>query len=277
MREVVILGAGGLVSPFLVQQLSARGIGGICYSRRAPLPPQGNFIIRPFANIRADCPPGAILISPLRVGALAELIPELPKPRRVISFSSSQVYSSESRNAIESAERALCAHCNDADISWTIFRPTMIYYPPIDRNVTAVARMIRKLGFFPLSGTGSGLRQPVHAEDLAVAAADAINSSAAEGRLFDLPGGETLRFRVMVARIFRALHMPPVMIPIPRFALRLSARALPALTKSTGLPDGVIERVIALMGTDMVLDAAAAKAAFGYRARPFTPIFPKQF
>jgi uncharacterized protein YbjT (DUF2867 family) len=153
----------------------------------------------------------------------------------------------------------------------------MIYCPPIDRNVTAMARIIRKLGFFPLSGTGSGLRQPVYAEDLAVAAADAIDSSAAERRVFDLPGGETLRFRAMVARIFKALQMPPIMIPVPRFALRLSARALPSLIKSTGLPDGIIERVIGLMDTDMVLDAWPAEAAFGYRARPFAPVFPKQF
>jgi hypothetical protein len=56
----------------------------------------------------------------------------------------------------------------------------MIYCPLNVRNVTAVARIIRKLGFFPLSGTGSGRRQPVHAEELAIAAADAIDSNAAE-------------------------------------------------------------------------------------------------
>ena len=277
MSDVVILGAGGLVAPFLVQHLTSRGVGGICYSRRAPLPPQGNFVFRPFSNIRTDCPPGAMLISPLWVATLAQLLPELPKPRRVISFSSSRVYRSDSRDAIETAETALRAHCDDADIPWTIFRPTMIYCPPIDRNVTAVARIIRKLRFFPLSGAGSGLRQPVYAEDLAIAAADAIDSSEAERQLFDLPGGETLRFRTMVARIFKALHMPPIMIPMPPFALRLSARALPSLINATGLPEGIIERVIASMDTDMALDAGPAHAAFGYRARPFAPVFPAQF
>jgi uncharacterized protein YbjT (DUF2867 family) len=64
-----------------------------------------------------------------------------------------------------------------------------------DSSVELAARTIRKLGFFPLSGTGSGQRQPVHAENLAIAAADVIDSSAAERRVFDLPGGETLRFR----------------------------------------------------------------------------------
>jgi hypothetical protein len=28
---------------------------------------------------------------------------------------------------------------------------------------------------------------------------------------------------------------------------------------------------------DMVLDAGPAEAAFGYRPRPFTPVFPQQF
>jgi hypothetical protein len=81
----------------------------------------------------------------------------------------------------------------------------------------------------------------------------------------------------MVGRIFKALHKRPVMIPVPRFALRLSARALPSLIKSSGLPDGIIERVIYLMDSDMVLDAGPAEAAFGYRARPFAPVFPHQF
>ena len=277
MSEVVVLGAGGLVSPFLVQHLTARGAGGICYSRGTPLPPQGNFVFRPFSSIRTDCPPGATLISPLWVGTLAPLLPELPKPRRVISFSSSQVYTVESRNAIEAAESSLRTHCNDAGIPWTIFRPTMIYCPPIDRNVTAVARIIRKLGFFPLPGTGSGLRQPVHAEDLAMAAVDALGSRAAERRSFDLPGGETLRFRTMVARIFKALHMLPIMIPMPRFALNLSARTLPTLIRGTGLPDCMIERVIALTDTDIVFDAGPAQAAFGYSTRPFAPAFPSRF
>jgi hypothetical protein len=67
------------------------------------------------------------------------------------------------------------------------------------------------------------------------------------------------------------------MIPIPRFALQLSARALPSLINSSGLPEGIVERVIALMDADMVLDAGPAHAAFGYRARPFTPVFPQQF
>jgi hypothetical protein len=52
---------------------------------------------------------------------------------------------------------------------------------------------------------------------------------------------------------------------------------LPSLIKSSGLPEGTIERVIGLMDTDMVLDAGPAHAAFGYRARPFAPVFPKQF
>jgi nucleoside-diphosphate-sugar epimerase len=277
MGDVVILGAGGLVSPFLVQQLTARGVGGICYSRRAPLPPEGNFVFRSFSDIRTDCPPSAILISPLQVTYLAQLLPELPKPRRVISLSSSQLYPAESREGIESAEAALRKHCEKADASWTVFRPTMIYRPPIDRNVTAVARIIRRLRFLPLPGTGSGLRQPVHAEDIAIAAADAIDSPAAEGKLFNLPGGETLRFREMVVRIFKALQMLPIIIPAPRFAVRVTARVLPTLIKSTGLPEGIIERVIALTDADMAFDARPAEAAFGYRPRPFAPVFPDQF
>ena len=54
----------------------------------------------------------------------------------------------------------------------------------------------------PLVGGGPGLRQPVHAEDLAIGAISAAGNSAAINKFYSLPGGETLAYSEMISRIF---------------------------------------------------------------------------
>jgi len=278
MNDVVIVGAGGLIAPLLAEQLTARGVGGICYSRRAPLPAHGNFVIRDFSRIRSDCPPGAVILSSLPMSLFAPLLPELPPPRRVVALSSSQI---TSQHTIEPLETSVRMYCQSAGIAWTILRPAMIYFPPVDHNVTALARIIRKFRFFPFWGRMSGLRQPVHADDVAAAAAQALTSEQAKDLAFDLPGGETLTFRTMVERIFRALDLPPILVPMPRSVLTLALDAYlmtrRSATADRGFPAHLVHRAIALMNDDMALDVAPANLALGYSPRPFAPVFPRAF
>jgi nucleoside-diphosphate-sugar epimerase len=219
-----------------------------------------------------------VIISPLPISVFARLLPDLPRPRQVVALSSSQI---TSQQTIAPLEESVRKYCKSAGVAWTILRPTMIYLPPLDHNVTALARIVRKFRFFPFWGRMSGLRQPVHAEDIATALARAMASERASGFTFDLPGGETLTFRTMVERIFRALGLPPILVPVPRvaldFALHAYLMARPSTVTDSGLPDGFVDRAIALMNRDMVFDAAPACAAFGFNARPFAPIFPKSF
>ena len=277
-HDVVIVGAGGLIGPLLAEQLTARGIGGICYSRRAPAPTRGNFVVRDFSHIRLDCPPDAVVVSPLPISGFAPLLPDLPRPRQVIALSSSQI---SSQGTLASLETSVRKYCESAGIAWTILRPAMIYSPPLDHNVTALARMIRKFRFFPFWGKMSGLRQPVHAEDVAAAAAQAVASEQASGLALDLPGGETLTFRTMVERIFRALELPPVMVPMPRliltFALDAYLKARGSIVTDSSFGDDIVHRAVALMNHDMVLDPAPASLALGYSPRPFAPAFPRSF
>ena len=92
---------------------------------------------------------------------------------------------------LAAAEAAVAAGA----IPWTVLRPALIYGLGLDRNVTAAARFIRRWHCFPLGGPGKGLRQPVHADDLAAAALAALDLPAAEGQSFNLGGGETLSYR----------------------------------------------------------------------------------
>jgi nucleoside-diphosphate-sugar epimerase len=116
----------------------------------------------------------------------------------------------------------------------------------------------------PLAGLGAGLRQPVHGDDIANAIVEALQSDAAVNRAFDLPGGETLRFRDIVGRIFRALRLLPIMVPIP----------VPLLSK---MAPPKWHHTVATMNKDIVFDRTQAFTAFGYEPRPFNPQFPSEF
>src|SRR5258708_32762870 len=93
--------------------------------------------------------------------------------------------------------------------------PAIIYAEGRDGNITRLARLIERYGVLPLMGSASGLRQPVHAEDLAIGAINAASSAAAIGKVYALPGGETLSYREMVGRIVDGMHQPRRIIAAP--------------------------------------------------------------
>ena len=94
-------------------------------------------------------------------------------------------------------------------------RPTLIYAEGRDTNITPLSRLIRRFGFMPLVGGAPGLRQPVHAEDLAIGAIAAAASPAAINKFYSLPGAETLTYREMIGRIFDGMGLPRRTVSVP--------------------------------------------------------------
>jgi uncharacterized protein YbjT (DUF2867 family) len=139
----------------------------------------------------------------------------------------------------------------------------------MDRNVTLIARLIRHFGVFPLLGKGSGLRQPVHADDLAAACVAVLDNPASFDRAYDLSGGETLSYRQMVERIFAALGRPPRFLPVPMAAFQMAMSAIARLPRFRDFNAEMARR----MNEDLVFDASAARRDFGYAPRPFQPSF----
>ena len=161
--------------------------------------------------------------------------------------------------------------CEDKGIAWTVFRPTLVYDPGHDRNVTTIAAFVRRFGVFPIIWPGSGRREPIHADDVAQAMVAALDVPATAGALFDLPGGETVIYREMVRRIFRALGRRPVLLYLPRGPARMAFHAWRTVT---GAPYSAasLER----MNMDLTLDPAPVRDALGIACRPFRPEFPEQ-
>lgn len=194
--------------------------------------------------------------------------------RRVVAISSTSIFvkndSSDhgeqhiARRLVE-GERALRAWAEAHGVEWVILRPTLIYGRGQDKNVTEIVRFVRRFGFFPLLGSAGGLRQPVHAEDVAAASVSALTSSVAANRTYNISGGETVSYRQMVNRVFDAVGKLPRLVTIPRWLFRLGVSALRLLPRYQHWTVAMAER----MNRNLVFDHADAARDFGFSPRPF--------
>ena len=198
--------------------------------------------------------------------------------KRLIAFSStSRLTKSESSEPAERevvaqlamGETTITAFCAAHGVAYTILRPTLIYDEGQDENVSQIASLIRKLGFFPVCGQASGLRQPVHARELARAAIQALPAEAAFNQAYNLSGGEALTYRAMVERIFRGLGRKPLIVSLPLEVWRFALGLLDWLRPNKALKRNI--NMAARMNVDLWFDHAAATHDFGYRPGPFAP------
>ena len=192
--------------------------------------------------------------------------------RRLVALSSTSRFTK--RDSAAAADRAIAARlaaAEDEVLDWarahgiaaTILRPTLIYDGIHDRNVAAIAGFIRRFGFSPLAGAAAGLRQPLHADDVAAACLAAIGCDGLRDA-YELSGGETLPYHEMVSRIFAWLDRPPRLARIP---LPLVRAALPVANLLPGLAS--MATMAVRMNEDLVFDHAAAARDFGFQPRSF--------
>lgn len=276
-----IFGATSLVGRYLAQRLADNGFVGLCMSRHREsepyeAPPGFSWTaVSGEENIRV--PDSTTLFSLAPVSALPTLITRTTGGDRLIGLSTSSVsYKVESsdpneRNlaqALRQAEEDVRSLCQDRGITWTIFRPTLIYDPGRDRNVSAIAAFVRRFGVFPIVWPGIGRRQPIHADDVAQAMVAALNAPGARETLLDLPGGETLTYREMVRRIFESLGKRSVFLYLPLGPARMAFYAWRAMTRSE-YSAASLER----MNMDLTFDPAVAEKVLGITYRPFRPEF----
>jgi nucleoside-diphosphate-sugar epimerase len=196
---------------------------------------------------------------------------------RVITFSSTSVFTKidstdpidvKSVHNLQQREQAFAETCAKLRIDWTILRPTLIYGGRFgDRTVRDIARVIRLFGFFPVFGNATGLRQPVHAEDLAKACMQVCDNTRAFNRSYNIGGGEVLPYHEMVARIFAAMGRRPRIVRIPLPAFALAARLARLHPRYRHIRSSMAER----MEQDMIFSNAEAISDFGFAPRPFEP------
>ena len=280
-QHAVVVGATSMIGRHLLRRLLERGFTGQCLSRRpSPAPqetPQG-FSWRALPGDQAlHVPDHADLFSLAPISALPPLIARMTGGRRLVALSTARVtYTASSSDPderasaedVRRAEEDVGRLCRERGIAWTILRPTLIYDPGRDRNVSAIAAMARRFGFVPVAWPATGRRQPIHADDVAQVMVAALDATAAADTILGLPGGETLTYRDMVRRIFRSLGRRPILLYLPLGPARVAFRIWLTLT---GAPYSTasLER----MNMDLAFDAAPTHAILGVTCRPFRPEF----
>jgi len=157
------------------------------------------------------------------------------------------------------AERAISAQCERLRMRWSILRPTLVYGAGLDSNFTPLARRAQRWRWFPLP-CGHGLRQPVHAADVAEASWRALCRPEASGHILSLGGGERLPVQEMFARVRASLDVWTLPVPLWRWSWRLLARMFPRAR-------GPLLR----LECDLIADNGEAERLLGITPRPFIP------
>ncbi len=278
MRTALIFGGSGQIGAPLLQRLLADGwqVGAVS---RVSRPDQPNL-----QWLRGDL--SRLPELPDRVDAIFSCGPLDAFARwyadsrihaaRVIAFGSTSIATKhDSRDPHErdlvarlrGGEDAVFAAARSRTTAATLLRPTLVYGAGRDATLTRIAALARRYRCFPLPSGAYGLRQPVHVDDLAQAAWQALDASAAFGRSYDLPGGETLTYRDMVARVLAALEPSPRLIELPGPLFQMMLQAARLAGRADGFGDAALQR----MREDLVFDVAPAQRDLGYAPRRFLP------
>jgi nucleoside-diphosphate-sugar epimerase len=164
-------------------------------------------------------------------------------------------------------ERVVFASAARRGAQATLLRPTLVYGAGRDRTLTRIAGFAKRWHCCVLPRGANGMRQPVHADDLATAALQACQAPQSHGKAYALPGGETLPYRDMVARVLRALRPKPLLLEVPDafFVATLQAARLLGVGSTPG------DAAVARLRRDLVFDVDPAARDFGYVARAFHP------
>ncbi len=164
-------------------------------------------------------------------------------------------------------ERVLFAGAARRGARATVLRPTLVYGAARDQTLTRIATFARRWHCCVLPAGATGLRQPVHVQDLARAALSACDAAGAAGNAYPLPGGETLPYREMVARVLRTLPSRPPLVELPAPLFEGALHAARLIGRGQGVGDAMVSR----LREDLVFDAGAARRDFGYAPCPFQP------
>ncbi|MCD6430809.1 MAG: NAD-dependent epimerase/dehydratase family protein [Deltaproteobacteria bacterium] len=199
------------------------------------------------------------------VGALPQRLVALSSTSRLSKINSEVSRERDLANRLAQAEEMVEKFCSREKIPWTIFRPTLIYGCGRDENITFIKNFIRRFAFFPLAGPASGLRQPVHAEDLAGAIEKVLSLPVTYRKIYNLGGGETLTYRQMVARIFTGLGKKERLITLPSGLFRWLLQMICLFNNQLDISPAMVRR----MNEHLCYDYEAAERDFNYQPRGF--------
>jgi len=282
-KSVGLLGATSLVGDCLLPLLMQDGSRVIAFSRRGGMYHEAGVEWRQLGQCPSDggsCIDAKEVIDTWIAVAPIWVLPdhfsllEAYGPRRVVALSSTSRFTKGNSSdpdeqdiarRLAEGENALRIWAEARGVEWVILRPTLIYGRGRDRNITEIARFISRFGFFPLFGQAKGLRQPVHAEDVAQACLAALKMTGRTNRTYNLSGGETLTYRELVRRVFAAMECHPRLLTVPHWVFLLAITTMRLLPRYRHWTVAMAER----MNHDLIFDASDAMRDLGFSPRLF--------
>ncbi|MDB5822786.1 MAG: NAD-dependent epimerase/dehydratase [Herminiimonas sp.] len=284
-NRIGVIGASSLVGNCLLPLLKEAGAQVTAFSRRTvgdigdgaewrQLPRSTLPFVKAAAMGTGVCLPLWICVAPIWVLPEYFWMLDALGARRIVVLSSTSLFtkndSSDRRERATSlrlaeGEERFLEWVKRRELEWVILRPTLIYGLGRDKNIAEIARFIRRFKFFPLIGNGRGLRQPIHAADVAAACLAALQSPRATNRMYSVSGGETLTYREMVVRIFVALGHRPRLLTVPLWVFSLAVIVMRRLPGYADWSVAMAER----MNRDLVFDHSEAAGDIGFKPRAF--------
>ncbi|MDT8410717.1 MAG: NAD-dependent dehydratase, partial [Wenzhouxiangellaceae bacterium] len=162
-------------------------------------------------------------------------------------------------------EQRLLQMAEKRAIAVTLLRPTLIYGGPVDGNISQVRNWLGSRRWAPVAG--KGLRQPVHAEDLAGLIVGLLARDHSGAEVFDLGGGETLPYPDFIRRIASSAGVNPVLVPAPAMLANCALRLAHGLGRMHGISPAMVTR----QRMDLIVDDSDARRKLGWHPRPFRP------
>jgi len=272
---VLLLGGSGPVGEFLIDRLAGQGVQLMAISRQQPEKAAEHVIW-----VQHDLGQGPAEVQASVLVSLGPLRHALDQVRasarigRVIALSSASTLFKE--NSGDPAERALMAElieaenslleaCQAREVELTLLKPTMIYGNSRNRNVERIAGLISRLQMVPYCGRG--LRQPVHADDLARLILHCLAAGRQASGTWVLGGGETVDYRAMLQRIASARGQKLRPVPVPAILLKAVLKLAHTLGRMRDIRPVMIERQC----LDLVVDDMPAREKLAWQPRPFRP------
>jgi nucleoside-diphosphate-sugar epimerase len=162
---------------------------------------------------------------------------------------------------LQASEQRLLTRCAELDSACTILRATLIYGGAAG-SLEKLAARARRWRMFPCP-QGQGLRQPVHADDLARAVRAALDEPDGGG-IIPAGGGERLNATAMFTRVHAALAPQSLRVPLPSWMLRATAGV-------SGRGRGAVAR----LSSDLLADNTKLVGLLGVEPRAFEPGLPR--
>jgi nucleoside-diphosphate-sugar epimerase len=207
-----------------------------------------------------------VFVNVAHIRFASSLVPllEASRVQKSVFFSStwrlSRFLTPEVQSVID-GERAL----ESSALNTVILRPSMIYGPGDDRNISRLRNFVDRGWVMPIFGSGNQLVQPVYVTDVANAVVACLERDEISGRTYEIAGDYPITYSEMIDVLCRLVGSTILKVYVPVFLalpfVQLASKAVPSL--------GVRVDQIRRMKEDRAFDITSARKDLKFQPMGF--------